>query len=124
MSRAPSTGLHLPPALCRKGRLDALRHSLSLALSPKPIHLWFFYTLHHFLQDVKRELSKTFPNRAESPGGGLQLLDALYNHLHGDLVGPLAHVDALQGIDVRKWPYEVTVEMIVKGIQELEAATR
>ena len=31
---------------------------------------------------------------------------------------------ALQGIDVRKWPYEVTVEMIVKGIQELEAATR
>ena len=29
-----------------------------------------------------------------------------------------------QGIDVRKWPYEVTVEMIVNGIQELEAATR
>ena len=28
---------------------------------------------------------------------------------------------ALKGIDVRKWPYEVTVDMIVKGIQRLEA---
>ena len=28
---------------------------------------------------------------------------------------------ALQGIDVRKWPYEVTVDMIVQGIQRLEA---
>lgn len=37
---------------------------------------------------------------------------------------PAVAEKALQGIDVRKWPYEVTVEMIVKGIQELEAATR
>ena len=28
---------------------------------------------------------------------------------------------ALKGIDVRKWPYEVTVDMIVQGIQRLEA---
>jgi glycerol dehydrogenase-like iron-containing ADH family enzyme len=28
---------------------------------------------------------------------------------------------ALKGIDVRKWPYEVTVDMIVKGIERLEA---
>ena len=37
---------------------------------------------------------------------------------------PAVAEKALQGIDVRKWPYEVTVEMIVKGIQELEAATQ
>lgn len=37
---------------------------------------------------------------------------------------PAVAEKALQGIDVRKWPYEVTVEMIVNGIQELEAATR
>lgn len=28
---------------------------------------------------------------------------------------------ALQGIDVRKWPYEVTADMIVNGVLELEA---
>lgn len=37
---------------------------------------------------------------------------------------PAVAEKALQGIDVRKWPYEVTVEMIVNGVQELEAATR
>ena len=31
---------------------------------------------------------------------------------------------ALKGIDVRKWPYEVTVDMIVNGIQELEEYSR
>lgn len=36
---------------------------------------------------------------------------------------PAVAEKALQGIDVRKWPYAVTVEMIVDGIQELEAAT-
>ena len=36
---------------------------------------------------------------------------------------PAVAAKALQGIDVRKWPYEVTAEMIVNGIQELEAAT-
>lgn len=36
---------------------------------------------------------------------------------------PAVAEKALQGIDVRKWPYAVTVEMIVNGIQELEAAT-
>lgn len=36
---------------------------------------------------------------------------------------PAVAEKALQGIDVRKWPYAVTVEMIVGGIQELEAAT-
>lgn len=36
---------------------------------------------------------------------------------------PAVAEKALQGIDVRKWPYAVTAEMIVDGIQELEAAT-
>ncbi len=36
---------------------------------------------------------------------------------------PAVAEKALQGIDVRKWPYAVTAEMIVNGIQELEAAT-
>ena len=33
---------------------------------------------------------------------------------------PAVAEKALKGIDVRKWPYEVTVDMIVNGIQELE----
>ncbi|MGI6254275.1 MAG: iron-containing alcohol dehydrogenase family protein [Acutalibacter sp.] len=33
---------------------------------------------------------------------------------------PAVAEKALKGIDVRKWPYEVTVDMIVKGIQDLE----
>ena len=33
---------------------------------------------------------------------------------------PAGAEKALKGIDVRKWPYEVTVDMIVNGIQELE----
>ena len=33
---------------------------------------------------------------------------------------PAVAEKALKGIDVRKWPYEVTVDMIVKGIGELE----
>ncbi len=37
---------------------------------------------------------------------------------------PAVAEKALKGIDVRKWPYEVTVDMIVNGIQELEEYSR